>query len=700
MLCLLVSSLVAATPASLPAPNPPSGPHAFTIRDLVALDRISDPAMSPDGKWVAFTRRSTDLAANKGRRDVWLAATDGSKVQVLAPHEADDNSARWMPDGKSLVFLSSRGGSQQVWRVNASGGEPTQVTTLPVDVDNLVVFPDGQRLLFTAEVYPDLPAASALEETVKRDASVEASPVKAKVYDQLLFRHWDTWEDGKRSHVFVWTLPASGAKASAPVDLMAGMDADAPPRPFGGAEELAVSPDGKEVAFGARRLVREAAWTTETNIFTVPAKGGVAPKLLTANPGHDGQPTYSPDGKYLAYLAMRRPGYEADRATITLVERKSGQRREVAPAWDRSVHELVWRKNSKGFWVTADNVGQQSLFEIGLDGKVNVLVEKGTSVGPSEGAGKLVIAHDTLGSPADLHTLSLDGKGLTAITQVNTERLKDVRLAPFEQFKFTGANNETVYGHLVKPVDFDPAKKYPIAFLIHGGPQVSMGNHWHYRWNGQAFAGVGYATVLIDFHGSPGYGQAFTDAINQDWGGKPYEDLLKGLDHVLQKYPFLDGDRVAALGASYGGFMVNWIGTQTTRFKALVSHSGIYDNEAAYADTEELWFAEWESGGTPWKNPEGYRKFNPSRHIQSWKTPTLVIHGARDYRIPDTQGMSLFTALQRLGVKSRFISFPDENHWVQKPRNSIFWYDQVTAFLAENLRSGSPAPATTGGASK
>ena len=653
-------------------------PHPFTVHDMVALDRIGDPQVSPDGKWVAFTLSVLDLEGNKRKRDIWLSSLDGKQVQRLTTHEASDSSARWTPDGKALLFLSTRGGSSQVWRLPIAGGEATPLTKLAGDVNAFRIFPDGKRLLLAMEVYPNLPAAGALAATAERDEAAKKNPVKARTYDSLLFRHWDTWDEGKRNHLFAWA-PGDAA----PVDLMAGLDADSPVKPFGGDEQLAISPDGREVVFAARLRTADAAWTTDINLYAVPADGSAAPRLLTGdNKALDDNPVFSPDGRTLAYLAMSRPGYEADRKRIILMDRATGTRRVLANAWDRSPDELTFSADGRLLYVTAQHVGQHSVFSIDVaSGKVTLLVEQGNNANLALAGQRLVFARDTLSSPVELFSAAADGSDERPVTALNADRLKAVKLGTYEQFSFTGAHNDKVYGYVMKPADFQEGKKYPVAFLIHGGPQGSFGNHFHYRWNPQTYAGAGYAAVFIDFHGSTGYGQAFTDAIRKDWGGAPYQDLMKGLDFALAKYPFLDGKHVAALGASYGGYMVNWIAGNTDRFKCLVSHDGLFDVRADYYHTEELWFPEWEFGGTPWQGPAEYAKHNPAERVGRWKTPMLVVHGALDYRVGDANGLSVFAALQRRGVPSKLLYFPDENHWVLKPHNSILWHQTVLEWL-------------------
>ncbi|MFN0205027.1 MAG: prolyl oligopeptidase family serine peptidase [Planctomycetota bacterium] len=648
--------------------------HPCSIDDLLAMERVSEPCASPDGQWIVFTKRTIDVAANRGRTDLWLVAADGTKLRQITSDPANDSSAKWSADGKDIYFLSTRSGSSQVWKISIDGGESVQVTKLAGDVGNMLLFPDGKKLIVTLEVYP----GTTPEETAKRDEAREKSKVKARVYDQLMFRHWDTWEDGKRSHIFVYDIESAAA-----VDLMKDLDADAPTRPFGGAEEITISPNGKFIVFACKVMGREAAWSTNVDLWISPSDASAPPQCLTLqNKALDNLPAFSPDGETLAYVAMARAGYEADKQTIMLMDRKTKNTKALTEKWDRSAGTLVWSSDGKTIYTTADHLGNKALFAIQTEtGNVTALVEKGTCDSPLIAGDRIVFLHDTLTSPVEIVSVAKDGSGMKPVTTINAARCSQIEWGAFEQFTFTGAHNDTVYGYVMKPAGFEEGKKYPIAMLIHGGPQGSFGNHFHYRWNPQTYAGRGYAVVFIDFHASTGYGQKFTDAVNGDWGGAPYEDLMKGLDFVIQKYAWTDGTKAAALGASYGGYMINWIAGHTDRFKCLVTHASNIDERLAYYDTEELWFPEWERGGTPWEKPENYQKHNPIDFVKNWKTPTLVIHGANDFRVVDTQGMSVFTALQRKGVPSRFIHFPDENHWILKPQNSKFWHEEVGKWL-------------------
>jgi dipeptidyl aminopeptidase/acylaminoacyl peptidase len=650
-------------------------PHPFSIQDMLAMDRIADPDASPDGSWIAFNVSTTDLEANRRRSDVWLVSADGATTRQLTVNSASDVNARWL-DERNLAFLSSRGGSMQVWKMAIDGGEPVQLSTFPLDVTNMAAVPGGKKLLLSFEVWPD---AKTLKETVDRDAEVAKRKGSGRVYERALARHWDEWEDGKRSHLFVWTLGEAE-----PVDLMKGMDANAPTKPFGGFEEVSISPDGSKVAFVARDVGREEAWSTNTDIWIAPTDGSAAPKSVTPeSAGYDLTPAFSPDGRQLAYTSMPRAGYEADRQQIVLMDVGSGVKRKLAADWDRSAGSLLWSADSRTIYTSAANVGNVSLFAVDVaSGSVTTLVDKGNNAGPVLAGSRIVFQRDTLKAPVELYSVQPDGSDVRALTKLNQAKVAAARMGDYEQFQFQGAHGDAVHGFVVQPVGMEAGKKYPVAYLIHGGPQGSFGDHFHYRWNPQAYAGAGFAVVFVDFHGSTGYGQAFTDAIRNDWGGAPFEDLMKGLDHAIATYPYLDGTRVAALGASYGGYMINWIAGQAPdRFRALVNHDGVFDTRMGYFDTEELWFPEWEHGGTPWDRPEEFEKHNPALHVGKWKTPMLVIHGARDYRVTETHGIGTFNALQRRGIPSKLLSFPDENHWVLKPQNSIQWHETVLEWI-------------------
>ncbi len=654
----------------------------FTVHDLVAMQRVADPQPSPDGSEVAFVVTTMDLEANRGRKDVWLAAVDGSGARPITSHPDNDWEPRWAGDG-SLYFLSDRTGSAQVWRISPSGGDPRQVTELPLDAQVLQVGPEGSTLYVAMAVFPD--CGESLACTVDRLDERSQRRTSGLIFDRLFVRHWDSWKDGRRNHLFRIPIDQHGIPTAAPVDLMAGVDGDCPTLPFGDGGDFTISPDGAWLVYTAKVVPgSEEAWSTDLDLWAVPTDGSEPARCLTEpNLAEDRSPAFSPDGSRLAYLAMSRPGYEADRRRLMLMDWPAGSPTVLTERWDRSPGEIVWSADGAALYVVADNIGNHSIFRVdAASGAVAALVTRHFNSNPRPLIdGSLMFSQDSLVTPAELFTLDEAGSIPRQVTRLNEARLAELEFGEYRQFSFLGANNEEVFGYLIYPVDFDPGATYPLAFLVHGGPQGTFDDHWHYRWNPQVYAGHGYATVMIDFHGSTGYGQAFTDAIRDDWGGAPFEDLMKGLDDVLRRHRWIDADRMAAAGASYGGYMINWIQGNTDRFQALVCHDGNLDELMAYFDTEELWFPEWEHLGTPWDNPDGYRKHSPINLVRHWSTPQLVIHGASDYRVVDTQGIATFNALQRRGVPSRLLYFPDENHWVLKPLNSIQWHEVVLDWM-------------------
>jgi dipeptidyl aminopeptidase/acylaminoacyl peptidase len=644
---------------------------------MLAMERITDPQASPDGRLIVFVLTTIDPTTYDKRSNLWLIGADGRDLRRLTSHQKSDSNPRWAADGKTIWFVSTRSGSSQIWRIPVEGGEAEQVTEEPLDAGNLVLSPDGRYIAFTMEVFPDCRTSA---DTKKKLDEIQGRKSSGRIYDHLFIRHWDAWKDGRRSHLFV--QPTAGGDA---VDVTRGLDADVPSKPFGGPDEITFTPDGKSLVFSIRNVGRKEAWSTNFNLYVVPANGSTRPRRITTNPAWDTHPTFSPDGKTLAYLAAARPGYESDQLRIILKPWPNGKERVLAEDWDRSAGTIVWAADSRTIYTTAANMGQKSLFAIDVArGRVRTIVKQGDITSPVIAGGRIIFGLDHLRSPVELHSVKPDRSDLRSITRLNAKKIAATRMGKPEQFSFAGWNDEKVYAYALTPSDFDPSRKYPVAFLIHGGPQGSFGNNFHYRWNPQAYAAAGYAVVMVDFHGSTGYGQAFTDSIRDDWGGKPLVDLQKGLAAALERYPWMDGDRVAALGASYGGYMINWIaGNWPNRFRCLVNHDGNLDERMAYFDTEELWFPEWEHHGTPWENPEGHQRHNPIDHVKKWKTPMLVIHSANDFRVVDTQGISTFTALQRRGIPSKLLYFPDECHWVLKPANSVLWHETVLAWLGQ-----------------
>ena len=659
--------------------------RGFTAQDLNGLARISDPRLSPDGRQVVYALRETDFAADRGRVDLWIVDAAGGSPRRLTSSEENDTAPDWSPDGAGIYFLSARSGSTQVWFLPVTGGEALQVTQLPVDVAGFRVSPRGGRLALALEVFPD---CADLACTSKRLEARKSAKQRGQAYDRLFVRHWDKWKDGRVSQLFSLALGADRRAAGAPAPLTASLDADVPSKPFGGRADYSFSPDGREVVFAARIKGATEPVSTNFDVYRVPADGSGAPVNLTAdNPAWDAQPQFSPDGKLLAHLAMRRPGFEADRFELVVRDAATGAVRLRTDGWDRSIGAFRFSSDGRQVYALADHLGQHPLWAIDLaQGAQRMLTGPGYVAEFDLVGERIVFAMQSLGSAADLYVR--DGRAAPRrLTDVNAARLADVRLGEPEQFAFAGAGGEQVYGYVVKPWNWEPGRKYPIAFIVHGGPQSSFANTWSYRWNPQVYAGAGYGAVFIDFHGSTGYGQAFTDSISGDWGGKPLEDLQKGLAAALERYPWLDGDRACALGGSYGGFMMNWIaGHWPDRFRCLVNHAGLFDHRMMYYSTEELWFVEWDHGGPYFGNPAGHEKTNPANHVAAWKTPMLVIHGQKDYRVVYSQGLASFTALQRKGIPSKFLVFPDENHWVLKPQNSIQWHETVLGWLAEWLK--------------
>ena len=688
-----------------PAPSPaPNAKRPFTFEDMMKLKRVGAPVPSPDGKWVVFDAVDVDLEANTRISHLWIVPAAGGEARRLNQTPHHEERPRFSPDGKRLIWTSKATDPTQIWMCNftpESGGldgQPHQVTNVSTGADGAIWSPDGKNIVFVSSVYPE---AKDDAENKRRDEELAKSKVKAKIFTKLLYRHWSSYTEFKRSHLFVVSADASveagvspagqtsaadTAATTAARDLTPG-DHDVPPFNLGGQDLYAISPDGQEVVYTSNVDEVEAT-STNNEIFLVPMAGG-APKKISTSPGNDNTPVYSPDGNHLAWRSMARAGFEADKESLIIYQRQTGQSRNATVNFDRSVGSLAWTPDSKGIYFVAEEQGELPIWSLSLDTKQPKQVARlhADDLAFSADGNSLFFARASVEAPNEIARLDLtDQKGganrtALPVTRMNDAVLSQIDMQPLESFTFQGAQNEGVQGFIIRPPGFDPAKKYPLKYLIHGGPQGAWGNSWSYRWNPELFAANGYVVVMINFHGSTGYGQKFTDSISGDWGGKPYEDLMKGLDYVLKTYPFIDQNRMAALGASYGGYMANWILGHTDRFKCIVSHDGVFNTESAYGTTEELWFVEWEFKGPVWKNRELYRKFSPHLFAEKFKTPTLVVHGQLDFRLDVSEGFQLFTTLQRLKVPSKMLYFPDEGHWVLKPRNSQLWWKTVNDWV-------------------
>ena len=650
------------------------------FNDFIRIKRVSDPQISPDGKLIAFVVTEMDKQKNSSNSDIWIVPAAGGEPWKLTSSPKADFNPRWSPEGKRIAFISTRGGSPQIWMIHPQAGEANQLTHLSTGAGNVIWSPTGNHLAFVSSVFPD-----CADDECNRQINEERdkSAVKAKVFNQLLFRHWNSWREEKRSHLFV--IPSHGGKA---VDVTPG-DFDTPPISLGSSHDYTFSPDGKTICF-VRNIDPELKVSLGTNndLFVSSIQGGSIHKI-TSNTANDNSPHYSPNGRFIAYRAMARPGFEADKYSLMLYDLRDQHHSNLTEKLDISVNDILWSPDSTALYFTFQDQGRISIGQIRLKTrKYNKIFEGHYISSPSlsPDGKRMVFLKQALHSPADVYSLDLDTQKITQLTAVNKKILSQLNMNPGEEFWFMGAKGKKIHGFLVKPPFFNPSHRYPLVMLIHGGPQGAWSDNFHYRWNAQMFASPGYVTAMINFHGSTGYGQAFTDSITGDWGGKPYEDIMKGLDYLLSHYDFIDPDSLAAAGASYGGYMIDWIEGHTTRFDCLISHAGVFDLRSMHGTTEELWFPEWEFKGPPWANPEMYAKWSPSFFVQNFKTPCLVIHGQYDFRVPVTQGFQFFTALQRMGVPSKMLYFPDENHFVQKPQNAELWWKTVHDWLAKYLK--------------
>jgi dipeptidyl aminopeptidase/acylaminoacyl peptidase len=654
--------------------------HPITFDDFIRIKRISDPQISPQGDQIAFVITAMDKDKNASNSDIWIQPAKGGEPWQLTSSPKADFNPRWSPDGKKIAFISTRKGIPQVWMIDYRGGEAYPLTDISTGTSGVIWSPQGDHLAFLSSVYPDCADDDCNR---KRNEEKKKNQVKAQIFDELLFRHWNAWRDGTRSHVFV--TPADGGKYR---DLSPG-DFDVPPISLGSSHDYTFSPDGKEMCF-VRNTDPELRFGLGTNndLFISSIEGGDIIKI-TENRANDNSPHYSPDGRHIAYRAMRRPGFEADRYCLMLYDRKTKHITNLTEKLDASVAEIIWSLESSDIYITFGEKGRTVLARVSItDQVVERILDNHTisSLQLFPDGKRLVFLKQGINAPSELYVFDVASKSLDPLTRINGPLLEELTMNPAEEFWFEGAEGDKVHGYLLKPPQFELDKKYPLVMLIHGGPQGAWHDNFHYRWNAQMFASPGYVVAMINFHGSTGYGQDFTDSISGDWGGRPFEDIILGLDYLLSHYDFMDKDKVGAAGASYGGYMINWIEGHTNRFTCLISHAGVFDLRSMFGGTEELWFPEWEFQGTPWTNPDQYKKWSPSFYVQNFKTPCLVIHGQYDFRLPVTQGFQLFTALQRMHVPSKLLYFPDEGHFVTKPQNAQLWWKTMHGWLAEYLK--------------
>jgi len=656
----------------------------FDVQALLKIQRIGEPLLSPDGKTVAFTVQSVDLEQNTKPKQIYVVPTAGGPPQKVTTEGTDNERPRWAPDSKRIAFVSNRSGSSQVWVVNSDGSQPRQVTNLSTEAGGVLWSPDGNKFVFTSDVYPDCPDDNGAKSRLEAEKN---NKVKARSYTTLLFRHWTEWRGKRRSHLMVVNVDGTGLK-----DLTPG-DRDVPPFSLGGPDDYAISPDSKEVCY-AMNADPIPATSTNTDLFVVPIEGGES-KKITLNPGADESPQYSPDGKWLAYRSQQRAGYESDRWRLIVLERATGRVNAVTDTLDRPVQSFAWFPDSGALFFTALDRGRQSIEMIPATGGASRVIVSGASTLDDmqlTSDGKTMIYTGESGSaPSEIFRAASTGGAPVALTHLNDALLAQYDLTPLDEFWVESTDKARVQSFVVKPPHFQSNQKYPVLFLIHGGPEGDWGESWTYRWNAQVFAANGYLVVMPNPRGSYGYGQKFTEDIKDDWGGKPYDDIMAVVDHVAA-LPYSDPDRMAAAGGSYGGYMIDWMLGHTQRFKAFISHAGVFDLRSMFGSTEELWFPLWEFNGTPWDNPESYVKWSPSYYVKDFHTPTLVVTGEQDFRVPYPQSLQLFTALQLQKVPSKLLEFPDEGHWVLKPQNSVLWYNSFLDWIGEWTKKGS-APA-------
>jgi len=668
--------------ASLAAQKQP-----FDVQALLKIARIQEPQLSPDGKTVAFTVQTVDLAQNTKPKQIYTVTLDGGSPRQITMLGTDNERPEWSPDSSRIAFISDRGGSAQVWTMKGDGSDARQVTNLPTEAGGVIFSPDGKKLVFTSNVFPDCPDDACNK--ARLDAA-KNSKVKARSYTTLLFRHWTEWQTKQRSHLMV--VDADGGPVK---DLTPG-DRDVPPFSLGGPDDYTISADSKEVCYSMNADPVQAT-STNADLFVVPITGGESTKI-TINPGADSSPQYSPDGKWLAYRSQARAGYESDRWRLVVLERATGRTNILTDSLDRPVQSFTWAPDSNALFFSVLDRGRQAIEMIPVAGGATRMVVSGPNslddVKLTSDLKNMIYTADSGSAPIEIYRAASAGGSAVPLTHLNDALLAQYNLTPLEDFWVDAADKTRIQSFVVKPPNFQPTQKYPVLFLIHGGPEGEWGESWTYRWNAQVFASAGFLVVMPNPRGSTGYGQKLTEDIRDDWGGKPFDDIMAVVDHVVS-LPYADADRMAAAGGSYGGYMIDWMLGHTQRFKALVSHAGVYDLRSEFGATEELWFPLWEFNGAPWDNPDSYAKWSPSSFAKDFHTPTLVIHGEQDFRVPYTQGLQLFTALQMQKVPSKLLDFPDEGHWVLKPQNSVLWYNSFLEWIGEwtKAKPAAPAPA-------
>jgi dipeptidyl aminopeptidase/acylaminoacyl peptidase len=655
--------------------------HPIAFEDLASIHRIGAPQVSPDGRWIAYDVSTPDLAANRSFSAVYVMPSTGGAPRLISDAKHQDNGPAWSPDGRSIAYVSNRdGGAHQVYVYDVAAQQSRKVSDLQGGAGSVKWLPDGSGVLVVSDIYPDCGVDPAC---IKDKTTAEgAKPAKARIITGLLYRHWKSWQEATRSHIVL--VPLSGAAR----DLTPGAF-DAPPFSVGGGDEFDVSPDGKEVVY-ARDMEEHPETSTNSDLFTIPTGVGApaAAKRITTRRGADTSPKYSPDGRWIAWRSQARAGYESDLWELWLYDRTNGQSRRLAPNFDNWINSITWSPDSKSVFITAPEKSQNVIYEVGVaDGMPRSVWNEASAdaVTISRDGRALYFERSSLMHPSDIVSLVRGGRTATPLTHENDALFSQLALGATSDIWYAGGGGTQVQALVVKPVNFDAAKRYPAVVLIHGGPQGAWNNAWSYRWNPQLFAARGYVVLMPNPRGSTGYGQKFVEEISGDWGGKVYTDIMNGVDQ-LTAMPFVDASRLGAAGGSYGGYMVDWILGHSDRFKALVSHAGVYNLESMYGVTEELWFPEWEFKGTPWDNPELYEKWSPNKFVKSFKTPTLVTHGELDFRVPINQGLELFTALQKRGIASKLLYFPDEGHWVLKPQNSKLWYATVGDWFDQYLK--------------